>query len=325
MPTIVDVAREAGVSFKTVSRVFSGEARVRPETRDKVKAAAAKIGYQVNPAARALRLKSQRRVGLLLNNASRSYSESTQIGALLATQKSSAQLVIIDGLEALRLVSDLAGVVACPPLSNDPDVIAFLEASGRPFVRVGAEQVSDAGDKIGIDDRLAAREMTEYLIALGHSRIGFIGGDPAFDVSRRRLGGFEDAVVTVGLLEHAQVVSGDFSYESGLKAAEKLLFGSARPTAVFAANDEMASACLAVAYKLNLRVPDQLTVVGFDDSPVSRAIYPALTTMRQGSQDLVSDAFALLSQRLTGDDAPLYSIVHQHELIIRDSAGSPLK
>lgn len=325
MPTIIDVAREAGVSFKTVSRVFSGEAHVRPATRDKVKAAAAKIGYQINPAARALRSKAQRKVGLLLNNPSRSYSESTQIGALLATQQVGLQLVVINSLSELQGFDDVTGVVACPPLCNDPAIIKFLESGGRPYIRVGAERVSDAGDKIGIDDRLAAREMTEYLISLGHKRIGFIGGDPDFDVSRRRRAGFDDAMSDAGLTGNAEAVEGSFSYESGLRAAEALLHRETCLTALFAANDEMASACLAVAYKKNLRVPDQLTVVGFDDAPVSRAIYPALTTMRQGSQDLVSDAFRLLGERLSGDDAGAYDIIHRHELIIRDSSGPPAK
>jgi LacI family transcriptional regulator len=323
LPTIIDVAREAGVSFKTVSRVFTGEAKVRPETRDKVRAAAARIGYEVNPAARALRSKAPRQVGLLLSNPSRSYSETTQIGALLATQKLGSQLVVLEDLEALKAFGDLKGVVACPPLSNDPVVTAYLQASGQPFVRVGAERISDAGDKIGIDDRLAAREMTEYLIGLGHERIGFIEGDPLFDISRRRKAGFEDAMSHALCSDQMQIISGSFSYQSGLTASETLLSRRDRPTAIFAANDEMASACLAVAYKLNLRVPEQLSVVGFDDSPVSRAIYPALTTVRQGLQELVSDAFVLLSNRLGGDDAPFYDIIHQHDLIIRDSAGPP--
>lgn len=325
MPTIIDVAREAGVSFKTVSRVFTGEAHVRAETRDKVRAAAARIGYEVNPAARALRSKAPRRVALLLNNPSLSYSQSTQIGALLATQKLGSQLVIVESLAALQEFSGLKGVVACPPLSNDLAVTTYLHASGLPFVRVGAERISDVGDKIGIDDRCAARDMTEYLIELGHKRIAFINGDPQFDVSRRRRAGFEDAMSHAGFSKYAQIVSGSFSYESGLKAAEDLLSSETIPTAIFAANDEMASACLAVAYKRNLRVPDQLTVVGFDDSPVSRAIYPALTTIRQGLKELVRDAFMLLSDRLSGDDVPFHDIVHQHELIIRDSAGPPPK
>lgn len=325
MPTIIDVAREAGVSFKTVSRVFSGEAPVRPETREKVQKAAEKIGYQVNPAARALRLKAPRRIVLLLNNPSRSYSENTQIGAMLAAQSEAFQLVILESLELLKEVGPIAGVIACPPLANDPAILDYLSSSDLPFVRVGAERVSAVGDKVGIDDRVASQEMTEYLIGLGHRRIGFITGDAVYDVSRRRLAGFEDAVSQAEVDIQAVTAPGQFSYESGLEAAEKLLARDPRPTAIFAANDEMASACLAAAYKLNIRVPDELSVVGFDDSPVSRAIYPALTTVRQGMRELLSDAVKLLAKRVGGDTAPSHDIVHTHELIIRDSAGPPPK
>ncbi len=323
MPTIIDVAREAGVSFKTVSRVFNGEDTVRPVTREKVREAARRIGYSVNPAARALRSKASRKIGLLLNNPSLSYSETVQIGALLAMQSEGYQLVMLDGLTAFHAEEGLAGVVACPPLANDPDILDALGESHLPFVRVGAERVSQIGDKVGIDDRAAAREMTDYLIKLGHRRIGFIEGAAIYDVSRRRLAGFNDAIHRSSGAVQSITASGDFSYASGLLAAEDLLSKDNRPTAIFAANDEMASACLAAAYKMNLRVPDELSVVGFDDSPVSRAVYPAITTVRQGVRDLLSASVDILSGRMSGDTRPAHDIIHAHEVIVRDSAGPP--
>jgi LacI family transcriptional regulator len=324
MPTIIDVAREAGVSFKTVSRVYSGEANVRAATREKVRAAAARIGYVPNAAARALRAKAPRRVALLLDNPSRSYSESTQIGAMLAAQGAGAQLVVLESLEALKSALPVSGVLLSPPLANQDAVLTYLSDLGVPFVRIGAEKTNDAGDKIGIDDRIAAREMTDYLIGLGHRRIGFISGDPAMDVSRRRQAGYEDAMSAAGLEEAIQIGEGRFSFESGLEAAESLLSRDPRPTAIFAANDEMASACLAVAYKRNLRVPDMLSVVGFDDAPVSRAVYPALTTVRQGTRDMVGEAMTMLDARMSGDGAPARDVAFPHSLVLRDSTSAPL-
>jgi len=242
---------------------------------------------------------------------------------MLASQGEGLQLVILDSFEALKGESGLSGAILAPPLANTPEVIAYVDAAELPFVRMGAERISAAGDKIGIDDRAAAREMTDYLIGLGHRRIGFVSGDPAFDVSRRRLAGFEDAMERAGFTMGCLFVEGDFSYESGLDAAEMLLSEPAPPSAIFAANDEMASACLAVAYKRNLRVPDQLSVVGFDDAPVSRAIYPALTTVRQGTQDMVGEAVRLLSARMNGDGAPAHDMIYEHSLMIRDSAAAP--
>ena len=323
MPTIIDVAREAGVSFKTVSRVYSGEANVRDATREKVRTAAARIGYVPNAAARALRAKAPRRVALMLDNPSRSYSESTQIGAMLAAQTVGAQLVVLDSLAALKAAPPIAGVLLSPPLANQLEVITYLVERGTPFVRIGAERTSDAGDKIGIDDRAAAREMAEHLIHIGHHRIAFISGDPRMDVSRRRRAGYEDAMTGANLVNRIMVEAGDFTFESGLSAAEALLSVSPCPTAIFAANDEMASACLAVAYKRNLRVPDMLSVVGFDDAPVSRAVYPALTTVRQGTRDMVGEAMALLDLRMSGDTAPVRDIAFAHSLELRDSAGPP--
>jgi len=166
MPTIVDVAREAGVSFKTVARVLNGEARVREETKQKVLTAAKALNYQVNPAARTLRSKTPKRLALLIDNPSGSYVEATQIGAMLSAQSMGFQLFVGKALEEIASFDDLVGVVLSPPLSNDLEVLQSLEVREIPFVRIGAEKTSEAGDRIGIDDRVAAKEMAEYLLGL---------------------------------------------------------------------------------------------------------------------------------------------------------------
>lgn len=324
MPTIIDVAREAGVSFKTVARVLNGEAHVRDATKTKVLAAAKALDYRVNPAARALRSKTQKRVALLIDNPSGSYVEATQIGAMLSAQSMGFTLFIGRSLDEITHFDDLVGVVLSPPLSNDTALIEDLESRSIPFVRIGAEKTSEAGDRIGIDDRAAAKEMTNYLLGLGHERIAFIKGDPIYDVSRRRFEGYRDAMDAAKMPAEADwLVTGDFSYESGLRCAEHLLALKSRPTAIFASNDEMASAALATAYKLNIRVPDALSVVGFDDAPVSRAIYPKLTTVQQSTQDMVGQAVKILAERISQSEAPLTNVILEHRILKRESSAAP--
>ena len=324
MTTIIDVAREAGVSFKTVSRVLNGESLVRAETKDKVLAAAKSLDYRVNLAARALRSKSPKRLALIIDNPSISYVEATQIGAMLAVQSVGFQLFTEKSLAGIKEFDDLVGVILSPPLSNDAAVLSELERRGIPFVRIGAEKTSEAGDRIGIDDRVAAKDMTNYLLGLGHRNIGFIKGDPDYDVSRRRYEGFLDAMSEADIpVRPNWCLTGDFSYESGLRCAEALLEASNRPSAIFASNDEMASAALATAYKLNIRVPDALSVVGFDDSPVSRAVYPRLTTVQQATQEMVGQAVRILADRISSKDGPLANVTLSHKLLERDSTGKP--
>jgi len=150
MPTIIDVAREAGVSFKTVSRVLNGEALVRAETKERVLTAAKALDYRVNLAARALRSKSPKRLALLIDNPSVSYVEATQIGAMLAVQSVGFQLFTGESLSDIKEFDDLVGVILSPPLSNDAEVLSELERRGIPFVRIGAEKTSEAGDRIGM-------------------------------------------------------------------------------------------------------------------------------------------------------------------------------
>ena len=323
MPTIIDVAKEAGVSFKTVSRVFSGEARVRSDTRDRVLKAAHAIGYVPNAAARALRSQSQRRIGLLLDNPSTSYSEAASIGALLAVQGKGAQLAVLQNIDTGDL-SSLSGALICSPLCNDMSLLERLEDAGLPYVRIGPGGRGGPGDRIGIDDRGAAREMTDALIRLGHRRIGFITGPSQIGVSTEREAGYRDALSKAGLpVDPSLIAPGDFSYASGLSAAETLLKLPRRPSAIFAANDEMASACLAVAYKRGLRVPDFLSVAGFDNAPVSRVIYPTLSTVRQGTRAIMHAAMAMLEDRLSGARGPARDRKHPHEILLRESTAPP--
>ena len=327
--TITDVARDAGVSIKTVSRVMNGEPHVSSKTREKVLKSVERLNFKVNAAARALRSKSAKRLVLILDNPSQSYTEAVQINAVLACQPFNFELSLqtlpdIDALKAAMAKGDLVGVVLTPPLSNNLDLISELEEALVPFVRVGAEKSSQAGDRIGVDDRVAAAEMTRYLIDLGHSRIGFIMGDEGYDVTRRRLLGYLDSLKAQGIpRDDSLIARGDFSYMSGLVCAEKMLTQASKPTAIFASNDDMAAGCLASAYKLGIRVPDMLSVVGFDDAPFSRIIYPALTTVHQSIGHMMEEAVSVLAARRSDPFAPLRETVIAHSLVKRESCAPP--
>lgn len=327
--TITDVARDAGVSIKTVSRVMNGEPHVSAKTREKVLLSVQRLDFKINAAARSLRSKTAQRLVLLLDNPSQSYTEAIQINAMLACQPFGLQLALMQKSKIPAILrqmdgGDLVGFVLTPPLSNDLELIKALTDAAIPFVRVGAERGSHAGDKIGVDDRIAACEMTRYLLELGHRRVGFIAGDDNYDVSRRRMMGYLDGLAAYNISrDESLIIEGDFSYASGLSCAEVLLKQEVRPTAIFASNDDMAAGCLASAYKLGVRVPDALSIVGFDDAPFSRIIYPALTTVHQSIQQMMQEAVTILAARRSDPLSPLRDAVIKHSLVIRDSSAPP--
>ena len=325
--TIIDVAKEAGVSFKTVSRVMNGENSVRPATKEKVLAAAQKLNFKVNSAARRLRSKQPHVITLILHNVSRSYAQDAQIGAMAGAQELGLSLVVEDQLdkEAMaRMAGDdtLLGLILIPPFSHDPVLLEELDAAGIRYMRVGSEMDSLGSITVGMDDRKASREITDYLIGLGHEHIAYIRGPGGHEVSLLRRLGYEDAMRAAGLKLRSDMIKiGDFGYASGVKASELLLDCNPRPTAIICANDEMAAGCLAAAYRNNVRVPEKLSVAGFDDSPVARVIYPSLTTIHQATREMTKRAVILLRENSLDDATPGEVERMAHELIVRDSTG----
>lgn len=328
MTTIIDIANEAGVSFKTVSRVLNGEAGVREKTREKVLTAASQLNYQLNSSARNLRAKALPAIAMLGDNPSRSFVEAMRLGAIMGCQKFGYKLKVenlVDEVVIKTLLSqkDIVGAVLAPPLANSEWILEYLNGMEIPYVRICAEQVSDEGHKIGIDDRAAAKDMTEYLIDLGHKRIGFIKGHQEYDVSRQRTLGYRDAMAGAGFqVEESLIVDGEFSYVSGLVAAEKLLLRSDRPTAIFASNDDMAAAALAVAYKYGISIPNELSIAGFDDSPISVVVHPGLTTIRQAVHMMTEKAINILSRKIIEKNGELVDVKFVHELVERGSTAA---
>jgi LacI family transcriptional regulator len=302
---IEDVAAAAGVSMKTVSRVLNHEPNVREETRQRVMQAVEALQYRPNLSARSLAGQRSYTVALVYNNPSRNYLMEVQGGMLEACRASHYNLVLAPvGAPRLRKAADLRavfehfapdGVVLIPPLTDDATVLEYLEEHEVPFA----------------------------CIALGHHRIGHIKGPPAHGACFWRYRGYRQALKAAGIDEEpGLVVQGRFSFESGIEAAHRLLDMAHPPTAIFAANDDMAAGCIRVASLRGLRVPADLSICGFDDTPIARHIHPALTTVRQPTSEMGRMATMELLARIRSPDAG--RMVHvEHEVLFRESTGHP--
>lgn len=335
-PTIADVAREAGVSPMTVSRVINREANVVEATRNKVADAIMRIGYVPNQAARTLAGARQCRIALLHDNPSAAWLSELLVGCLSEASEQDAQLVIEraarpgDLTETVRtlMAHRIEGVILPSPLSDDQGFVRSLMEAGIRLVLVATAKPPASVDSVSIDDHAAALELTRRLIGLGHRRIGFITGNPLHSQSRLRQAGYEAALAEAGLApDPALIVGGDFSYRSGLDAAQHLITLASPPSAIFASNDDMAAAVVAAAHRRGIVVPQQLSVCGFDDTAMATTIWPELTTVRQPVGDMARTATAMLIEairdsRLEGASPPRHVIL-PHALVARDSDHAP--
>ena len=327
--TIIDVARHAGVSFKTVSRVLNQEPNVRQSKREAVLASVRALGYRQNMMARHLRKREPRYVALLFHNPSPGYVNAIQLGAIERCRYDGYHLVVEDcidhehSMKTLVNEPSLAGALVTPPLSDDRGILDFLDAQGIRYVRLAPTIELERAPAVSIDDEKAAFEMTAHLLSLGHRRIGFIKGPATFGVSQLRLDGYLRALRSSGIEpEPSLTVTGKFSYESGLECGEQLLGLPRRPTAIFASNDDMAAAVLAVAYKRDIKVPTQLSVAGFDDTPVAHAMCPQLTTIRQPLATMAKHSVDLLLDAASATESN-GQVLLPHPLIVRRSTAAP--
>lgn len=334
-PTIHDVARHAGVSPMTVSRVINDEKNVRDSTRDVVNAAIRELNYQPNPAARSLAGADLIRIGLLYSNPSAAYLSEFLVGGLDQCSRSNIQLIVEKCDEeraeaaAARLVdSRVDGIILPPPLCDNAAVIALLADANVPGVAVATGKPPADVSAVRIDDFAAAQAMTRHLISLGHRAIGFIKGHPNLTASQQRLDGHIAALSEAGIAhDEALVEQGYFTYRSGFEAAEALIARRPTLTAIFASNDDMAAATVAVAHRRGLDVPRDLTVVGFDDSALATSVWPELTTIRQPIADMSRQSVILLAEeirsRRAGEKAQHPHALQDFTLIRRESDGPP--
>jgi LacI family transcriptional regulator len=336
--TIDDVAELAGVSIKTVSRVANGERNVRPSTRERVERAIAELNYRPNFSARNLARQHSHLIVLVYEDPSRYETPSAdyvirmQNGALRACRQQRYELLIhpcIHGTANLRReLNDLVGrvrptgIVIAAPLSNMADVVDAIAETRTPLICLSPGVETPGRPTVATNDREICAEMTRYLASLGHRQIAFVSGNPNHTAVSNRLPGYLDGLRQSDLKYAARlVVAGDNSVQSGEVAAESLLALARPPTAIFAANDDMAAGVLRVALRRGLRIPDDLSVAGFDDSTLASHVFPSLTTIRQPLARMAERAVRVLigTGEATGPVADT-SIVPS-SLVIRDSTG----
>ena len=296
--TIFDVASLAGVSIKTVSRVVNNEPNVRVCTRERVEKAVDELNYRPHQSARNLAGNRSYLIGLIYDDPSAyeipsaGYVIRMQAGALRACRSANYELLIHPcnyqdkdvGRELKSLIERARpdGIVLAAPLSNMPKIVRAISATNTPFVRVSPGQMNGKTFSVSMNDRESGAEMTRYLASLGHKKIAFLTGHPLHEAVKNRFLGYQDGLKESGLeFSDALVEAGDNSIRSGEACASKLLERKNRPTAIFAANDDMAAGVVRVADRLGIDIPGELSVAGCDDVALAQQIYPALTTLRQ--------------------------------------------
>jgi LacI family transcriptional regulator len=332
--TIKAVAERAGVSVATVSRVLNKRANVSPEARERVQAAIAALDFRPNQQARGMRARSNL-IGIMMGLRAPEYVVQVQLGAAercreegrrlvlgsFDPERQSAAAAIAQMIASVRL----DGLLLFPPLADDPEVLETVRATSTPCARLSVFE-AEGLPTVRIDERQAAADMTRHLLALGHRRIGFIKGHPRHGASPLRFAGFCEALEESGVAPAPElIVEGDFSFESGLVCGTELLKRSKPPTAIFAANDEMAIGVIAAAKALDVRVPADLSVAGFDDVQMASSVWPPLTTVRQPMREMAEVAVDMLFQMIGREGVVPEHRVLETAIVIRGSTAAPSK
>lgn len=328
--TINDIARLAGVSKKTVSRVINQSPFVRDETRQRIEAVIAEWGYAPDPQARGLAFRRSFLIGMVYDNPNPQYVVNMQLGLLDGLRGSGFELVVhpcdrssptfLTDIRSFVERQKLYGVVLPPSVSEDERVAKLLNEIGCSYIRIASVELDKPEHMIVGHDRLGGVQAARHIIALGHKTIAFISGPESFRSSHERRGGFEDGLAEAGLkLTPGDIAQGAYTFESGVACGDTLLARTPRPTAIFCGNDEMAAGVLQSARKAGLSVPQDLTVVGFDDFQIAQAVWPPLTTVHTPTREIGRMA----AEKLIGVERrePRDMTKTEPSLVVRESSG----
>ncbi|MEP6342774.1 MAG: LacI family DNA-binding transcriptional regulator [Maricaulaceae bacterium] len=339
MVKMVDVAKSAGVSTKTVSRVLNNEPHVRDNIREKVLKAVKELGYIPSASARHLRSNRSYALHIISHTLNSNFVNAIQSGALFTSQKHGYKLVLslletsentaeqtIEWCENLVAKNKPDGFILIPPYNNDKIINNTLAELKIPIIRIGPNNISDNNETILIDDFAAARDIVNHLISLGHKRIAFVRGLEDQDSTHKRFQGYKRALEDANIkFDDKLVFCGEFDFVSGMIAGEKMLDLSNPPSSVFAANDDMAAGVLVSALKRNIKIPEQLSIAGFDDSELAEKMWPQITTVRQPIFEFGKRAAEILisknssNQEPTPDKSKIERL--NYKLILRNSTS----
>ena len=331
--TIKDVSKDAKVSIKTVSRVINNEANVAEETKKKVLLSVDKLGFRPNKSAQSLRSKRSFIIALLYDNPNKSYLADIQSGIFKACKLTGYNLVVQEcdykspelNDTILEFVKDLKidGLILTPPLSDMDDFLRDLDKHQIEYTVIAPSTKKTESLYVSSNDYEAAYKLTLEIIKHGHKDIGFIKGHPKHSASNLRFNGFIDAIKIHGFdVNDAWIKQGNFSFKSGFDAGVEIFHSDRIPTAIFASNDSMAAGIMKSAHMKGLKIPDDVSLAGFDDSPIADEIWPALTTVKQPVEKMAHHAAKILMARFNGLEEANQSKEFKSELIIRESLRS---
>lgn len=340
--TIKHVAADAGVSLQTVSRVINNEPNVRPEMKSRVQASIDKLGYV--PSIAAQRMSGSRSYLILaINDRERTIADwqarqgtdwvdQMLLGGMLKCAEHGYRMIfeLVDThsdhveRELLAAIAALQpdGIILTPPHSDNQQIVDLLADQKIPFARIGSKR-NGSGIPVSMDDEGSARMAARYLIEHGHSRIGFIAGSPEYELSGWRIDGWRGEMDAAGFATADLLADGDFSYASGERAARQLLDLAEPPSAIIASNDQMALATLEVARLRGLRVPEDLSLISFDNTPLVHFTQPPLTAVDQPIAATASMAVELIIAAQKGEEPPGSLTVVPAAMVERGSVARP--
>lgn len=326
---ISDVAKKAGVSVSTVSRVLNGGKFVRKESYDRVQEAIKELGYTPSLIARSLVLQKTNLIGVIIPDITSSFGSTILRGISGCADKNGYNIIMCDiedkvgyELKYLNIFTRMRvdGIILMHDRIND-DLKKFLEAHNVPIVLCSASLQGFDYPAVNIDDYKAAYDAVSYLISLNHKRIAMISGlldDVGAGVDRYN--GFIDAMRDGGLEVHKEYIKrGNYKIGDGYAIMSELLKCGELPTAVFAVSDDMAVGAMNSVVDHGLKVPDDISIIGFDDSEIASSVRPALTTIHQPIQEIGAMSVELLLKKINNEQIPISSIVMNHKLVIGGS------
>lgn len=331
MVTQNDVAKKAGVSFMTVSRVINNKTNVKEKTREKILKAIKELSYYPNSLGRGLNMNKTFAIGILIPFTSHIFSTPYYIELLNGVEKACAEnnysLILYPKKEEYEEIDyqrpfferKVDGLLIIAPRQFDKQ-LKKIQEKNIPCVVVDGRQTAENIIFIDSDNKKGAFKATETLIHKGHKRIAFISGWNFVTNGNDRMAGYKDALLQYQIpLRDEYIINGEFSEESGYHAMLQLINCAEKPTAIFAANDLMAIGAVRAIKEKGFNVPDDFSIIGFDDIKMTSYISPALSTVRQHSYEMGYTAATLLNQKINDHDKMIPSKIFDVEVIIRDS------
>lgn len=334
--TINDVAKHAGVSKATVSRVLNNYDYVAEDVRQRVMQSVDALGYQPNRSARRLRVQSSDLIGLIIPDIENplfqklvravedtAYEQGMNVVLCNTDDNPDKQKAYFRIMQAERA----AGLIVVPTHPKDGKVLEAVRAGGTPIVLLDREVKKFDADTVKVDNTRGAYLAMQHLIQLGYARIGIIAGTQTLTPGHERLKGCYDAAQDAGfVIDERFVRIGNFKIESGHALAQELMqMPDGPPEAIFVSNNLMTMGALRGLHELGVRIPEEVALVGFDEMPWAGDLNPALTTIAQPDYELGKQAVQLLLNRIERPDAPFYKVMFQPQLIIRQSCGAHLR